>query len=160
MKRLILLSAVVMACVRCAPEPEKIYYGTVWSVKNSTERTLTITPPPYGGTDPHSLAPGAEVNLYSRGEYEYKSYFEMIMICWRGLPETDISFDVLASDGTLLKKWEFTEDNRYYYYNSSVRNFFSPLSWTHSYDHDKRRKKRESWSFEILPGDIEQQTEI
>lgn len=150
MKKIILLFAVVLTAIRCGgPDPEKIYYNSRWTVKNSTKQTLMIAPAPRGETEPFTLAAGEEVDFYSRGEYIYYPYFQMIMVCWRGVPEEEIYFDISDADGNLLKRWQW--ENRGYYSSLSDTNFFSESSWTHSSNHDKRKEKKDHWSFEILP---------
>jgi hypothetical protein len=114
-----------------------------------------IVPPPFGNvSDYYYLVPGDEVGFYSRKEFEYKPYFGMVMVCWRGVPEEDVSFDILDADGNLLKKWEWKSANDAPN-NSSERNFFRSSSWEHFWIHKKVSKLRaEDWSFEIRPEDI------
>lgn len=152
MKKLILLLTVALTAVRCVPDTEDIYYSSKWSVKNSTGQVLTISPASCSGDSPYTLADGAEMNFYSRGEYEYRPYFSMIMVCWRGVPKDEIYFEVFDAEGIILTRWHF--DSNIYYSGLSAKNFFNEYSWEHSADYDKRKKKKDHWSFEILPEDI------
>ncbi|MDR2911920.1 MAG: hypothetical protein LBV38_01260 [Alistipes sp.] len=159
MRKLALLFAVTLSCVGCFKVPDDVRYDSEWRVRNSTAQTLVISPRPYAGPNTGSgartLLAGEEVVFYARSEKAYRPYFEMVMVLWRGRADEEISFDVLSTEGVLLKSWRYDVDAA-----EADGRFFNEANWEYSSDFGKRRKKWASWLFEILPREIEQENQL
>ncbi len=139
---LILLSA--LSGAGCTPDPSHVQWDSLWRVMNSTDRTVTIALPESSPT----IAPGQAVDIYTRREFANSPYFEMMMVLWRRPAGEEIAIEVLSTDGEVLKRWVFQG-------NGEDWKFFWQDSWAHYFNHDKRRKKRDEWIFEILPEDLQ-----
>lgn len=169
MRRFALIAAVALMCTACTLfEEHDKYYDSGWWVKNATDRTLEVTPPPYGSAeDALILGPGEAVRFYSRGENLDAPYFEMMMILWRGRTGEDITFEVRSTEGEVLKRWTYDKGDGggydyeygygygYGYNRDQPIGFFNNDSWSmHTTDSRSRRKKLYEWTFEITESDL------
>ncbi len=136
--------AVLLSSVGCITDPDNVRWDSLWRVKNATGKTVRVVLPNGWST----LAPDETVDIYRRSEFGNSPYFEMMMVLWRRPAGEEIAFEVLSTNGEVLKRWEFQKND---YESSSSRNFFRQNSWIHYSDHEKRRKKWDEWTFEILP---------
>jgi hypothetical protein len=150
MKKCILAALVAIACSGCTLLlVEERPFEAEWRVENATDRTVVVTPPPFGATGDRTLAPGESVSLYSRSEFDREPYFEMVMIIWRAVAGEEIAFTVRSVEGDELKRWLWDDKIDY-----GEKNFFHESSWSESSDTEKRRKKRCEWRFTITNDDL------
>jgi len=163
MRRFATMIAIALACSACNLfEVEERPFGSAWWVKNSTDRALEITPPPYGSTEGTlTLAPGESARLYARSEYDKVPYFGMVLILWRGRVEEGdkAAFEVRSAEGDVLRRWTYRIMDSYdpsgrWRDFPSGEGFFDEKRWAESSDRDKKRKQLCEWTFEITESDI------
>ncbi len=146
MKKIILCLGIAAICAGCKYRDE---YFTTWIVKNATNQTIKLSPPPfYPYTLSNVLSPGAEREIYYREGFGDSPAFDVLLVNWPGWAEENIVFEILSSDGTSLKQWRCSDKNY------SGKQFFNVSSWKSSHYNGNSDDPRSGWTFEILPEDI------
>jgi hypothetical protein len=148
MKRLVLLLGVLCMGFQCEDWYPPLENTGEWRVKNATTQTVFIKPG--WGTGPYELAPGDSNTIVSRVFPIWKiPDFDSMLTRWGDVPDEQVSFEVLAADGTPLVGWSLLADD------SSGRRFFVESAWRHTASAGDREDEVEvEWLFEITGNDI------
>lgn len=147
MKKILLCLSFAVICAGCGYHDE---YFTTWIVRNSTNETILLSPPPFMDYAlSNALSPGEEREFYYREDYDNRPSFNALFVNWDGWADENIAFEILLSDGTPLKQWRYVDRN------SDGKQFFDVASWKFLYYQDDSSDPRSSWTFEILTGDLD-----
>jgi hypothetical protein len=160
---LFILAAVAALLTGCDPAQD----AWNWKVTNQTEQTLKFNfighrlprSPAYGLYLPVKIPPGKTIVLFSgttrtgkRHSWHFGEYFNH----WAGSHGEDVYWQILSEDDVVLKTWNFSD------YGKPDQRFFNESSWKYEEKPGERSLivTSYSWTFDILPEDIQQEDQI
>ena len=161
MKKIALLFILAFVSTACDPYWYMTSNYGYWFVVNNTNQTLKLTYSPYNKYfDIKEVAPGNMIKVaecvYSYYSPSEEPYFDkrLEQINEYGI---DTSFIVLSERGHPLKEWSFSDRN------ISGKHFYKENSWKYSRHIIASYKKGDNieatWVFEILPEDLEEESD-
>lgn len=151
MKKILFLCIIILVGVSCDPPEHLDTHSTYWYVKNVTDESICITTVPGHLMSFLTITPGDSVCFHSFFPPQCWGIpsFDGLYDIWEKTAVQDQHTDILSSDGSLLKVWNYVDRN------AEGRQLFNESFWRLYIKKSKDYTEQTyTWVFDIVPTDI------